>query len=206
MILLAGLNSLNLGGQSPVPPEYTALQYIECGLDTGTPQIVGVSGIGFNDTINLSCEFLQPVNGANWLFFFYTWDFSVRSFKLEGYRNSALHRWCSTTMNEQDTDFISGPLELTCSKSVCELNGVNYPVNCGTSDTSADLGRIFHFALPQSCRAYSFDVIDSNGVYTHHLIPCKRNADNVLGFYDTVVGNFRGAVNNEGWTIAGPAL
>jgi hypothetical protein len=208
MILLAGLNSLDLGGHSPfppVPPEYVPLQYIECGLDTGQPEIYPPSGlIAFDDTIKLSCEFLQPAVTTGWMYFFYTWEFSQRSFKIEGSNSRVMMKWNSTTGNEQNSYFTSGPFEATCSKSVCEINGVQYTRNVGSPDSGVGLGRIFHFAQNQSCRAYSFDVIDSNGVYTHHLVPSKRISDGILGFYDVVAESFCSARN--GWTIAGPEL
>lgn len=207
MILTHGVNGMGGSEPSPVPPEYVPLQYIECGLDTGQPQINGIPGtIDFNDTIKLSCEFLQPVNANGWMYFFYSWEFSQRSFKIEGSNKRVLMKWNSTEGNEQDSYFTSGPFEATCSKSVCEINGIQYTRNVGSPDSGASVARIFHFSQPQSCRAYSLDVIDSNGVYTHHLVPCKRISDGLLGLYDVVAGYFRQALGDQGWTIAGPEL
>lgn len=194
------------GGIPPLPPEYTALKYIECGLNTGTPQIAGVANIAFDDTISLSCEFLENINGISWLYFFYTWSFNLRSFKLEGYNQRAFHRWNSTTSDEQATNFTKGLFELVCSKDVCEINGVQYPTNTGSPDSSQNLGRIFHFGFNQSCRAYAFKVVDNGGNLKNNLIPAKRNEDGILGFYDVVQNNFRNSVDNQGWTIPGPEL
>lgn len=198
------------GGFPPLPPEYQALKYIECDLNTGAgAQIVGVSpSIAYDDTISLSCEFLQPIQGYNWLYFFYTWTQNERSFKLEGTGQRAYHRWNATTTNEQQTFFSSGPLELICSKSICKMNGVYYPTNTGPADSPKGLGRIFHFNIAQACRAYTFDVFDSDGNSKSHLVPAKRIIDGVLGFYDVIAANFRRNVDNlnSGWIIPGPEL
>ena len=40
-----------------------------------------------------------------------------------------------------------------------------------------------------NCRIFSYEIVQ-DGIKVLSLIPCRRNADNVLGMYDTVSGNF----------------
>lgn len=193
------------GGDPPIPEEYKKLLFIKCTTNSGTPEISGGGMvINYNDKINLHCYFDSTINGQNYMYFFYTWEFKQRSLKFEGSGQRVFHRWNATTSNEQATNFTSGDLVIEAGANLNKINGVEYVNNTGTYDADKTLGRIFHFALPQNCMAFSFKVLDNADNLKYNLVPVKRVADSVLGFYDTINKNFIAAIS--GWTIPGPEV
>ena len=193
------------GGDTPLPEEYKKLQFIKCSTSSGTPEISGGGMvINYHDKINLHCFFETSINGTNWMYFFYTWTFEQRSLKFQGNNQSVAHKWNATTYNEQNTNFTGGDLVIEAGENLNKINGVDYVNNTGIDDGDKTLGRIFHFALPQNCMAFSFKVFDSADKLKYNLVPAKRVLDSVLGFYDTINNNFIAAIS--GWTIPGPEV
>ena len=58
----------------------------------------------------------------------------------------------------------------------------------GCHTAGADLGRDSRVTLLPSCKLYSFQVFDENGVVKCDMVPAIRTADNAIGMYDRAFG------------------
>lgn len=189
--------------EPPLPDGYKRVEYIRTILDNSTPEISVGFPINYTDKIEAKFFWNQPIYGQNYLYFFYTWDFSKRSFKIEGPNSRALLKWNSSNATENDTNFTQG--EFKFSFSVNEgliINGVNYPSNIGGNDGNASLGRICHFALNQDCSLYYFRVLNADNTLKRDCVPCVKLDGMVAGLYEQVLGNFITPIG--GWSNYGP--
>lgn len=207
MILTHGANSLSVGGEPPLPPEYKRLEYIRATIDgANIPEMSGGNvQLDYTDSIEGRFLFTSPINSTQWLFFFYTWSMNERSFKIEGDHMRSKFSWASSGEVERDTNFTQGDFNFSFSVADgLKINGVTYSSNVGTNDGVKTLGRLAHFNNPQDCNMYGYVVRDSANNLKYNLVPALRILDNKTGLYDTINDRFITPV--RGWEVAGPAV
>ena len=178
------------GNSIQIPDEYTQVEYLQSNgtqyIDTGIKPVISDSVKPYItttcavDDISLHQRMWGVTKGSGTYlqFFNNVGQLGVQAFGMpvlltqDTNKHSYIIDFANSTVKQDSTS-----TALTYANNNLDINMYLFARNNnGTVDSFA------------SCKIYEFSYND--GTQNIHLIPCRRNSDNVLGMYDTVSGTF----------------
>ena len=190
-----------------LPSDYTELEYV--GTDSQARIDTGISGDNNNLEIKASLKWTTFAAYGGMFGNYVNESTPCWRAILQGSNNGKLYACANTTTSGSrepsasfgDThrfDFKAGEMSVdtdTRTTGITSGNTANICLGAASMTSSAvDIG----------LQIKSFTILD-NGTKVIDLIPCKRNADNVAGFWDTVSRTFKTSDTETPFT-AGPVL
>ena len=184
----------------PLPTGYTALIAVESPLGNTAYLNTGITtgaNVGF-EIDALSYDSFSSTAGAYGCLFGGRSSSNVADFQLSTYRSNS--SWAGTFRRGRSGQNYNAHLPSSGTRFKASLEGNTYTIDGSSYTTAQNISasrNIYLFALNNNnsaaqhghARVYRFKLTD-NGTLVLDYVPCRRDADSVVGFYDLVAEAF----------------